>query len=72
MHISKPEQLPFSESAISQSYSAAVMFQRVHIANWFHTFTEDGANLFNLFCTYLGLCSYNAFHQPDKVRLLAP
>ena len=68
VQVSKPEQLPFNSSAIPKRYASAALFKRVHVANWFHTFTEDGANLFNLFCSYLGLCSYAAFHEPNKVK----
>lgn len=59
---------PFDPSHMLSAISSAIYYKRTHVYNWFHTFQEDGAQIFNLFCTYLGLCAYDDFYSAGKVR----
>ena len=63
---------PFAASHVLSAISAAIFYKRTHIQNWFHTFQEDGVQIFNLFCTYLGLCAYDDFYSAGKVSLRSP
>ena len=61
--VAQHDSLPFASADIQSTIQSAVLYKRTHTGNWFHTFTEDTAQIFDQFCRYLGLCDGADFAQ---------